>query len=55
MFKKSPKKYKDNLIVKRITDQANVIILDACMKFEYYLIRTVGENVFCIYYILYHI
>ena len=30
------------------------IILDACVKFENYPIKTVGEDAFCSYYILYN-
>ena len=48
-------KYKNNPIVKRITSQVSDIILDVWMKFENYLIKTVGEDAFYSYYILYHI
>ena len=30
------------------------IILDTCMQYENYPIKTVGEEAFCSYYILYH-
>ena len=38
--------------LKKSTSQADDIILDACMKFENYLIKTVGEDAFCSYCIL---
>ena len=39
-------KFKNNPIVKKCTSQMNKIILDACMKFENYPIKTVGEDAF---------
>ena len=44
-------KFKNNSIVKKSTSQ---IILDACIKFESYPIKSVGEEAFYSYYILYH-
>ena len=42
------KKYKNDSIVKRSTNQAADIIPDACMKFENYPIKTVGEYAFTV-------
>ena len=50
--KKSPKVQRIGPIFKRSTSQADDIILDACMKFENYLIKTVREDAFCSYCIL---
>ena len=47
-------KFKKNPIVKKITSKMSDIILDACMKFENYPIKTVGEDAFCSYYISYN-
>ena len=47
-------KFKNSPIVKKSTSQVSDIILDACMKFENYLIKTVGEDAFYSYYISYH-
>ena len=48
LFQKSNRLiYNNGLIVKRITNQADDIILDVCMKFENYPIKTVGEDAFC--------
>ena len=44
-------KFKNNSIVKKSTSQ---IILDACIKSESYPIKSVGEEAFYSYYILYH-
>ena len=57
IFKNSKirQKFKNNLIVKKSTSQVSDIILDACMKFENYPIKTVGGDAFYSYYILYHI
>ena len=41
-FQKLEKRVKNTLIIKRNTSQVNDIILDACMKFENYLIKAVG-------------
>ena len=43
---KIQQKYKNIPIVKRSKSQANDIILDACIKFENYPIKTVGEDTF---------
>ena len=53
-FQKFAKNSKKNLIVKISTSQLVDIILDACMKFENYPIKTVGLDAFYSYYILYH-
>ena len=37
---------------KKRTSQVSDIILDACMKFQNYPIKTVGEDAFYSYYIL---
>ena len=47
-------KFKNSLIVKKSTSQVSNIILDACVEFENYPIKTVGEDAFYSYYILYH-
>ena len=47
-------KSKKNPIVKRSTSQVGDMILDACMKFENYPIKTVGVDAFYSYYISYH-
>ena len=47
--KNSPKVQRNDPIFKKCTSQADDIILDACMKFENYLIKTVGEDAFCSY------
>ena len=44
-------KFKNNPIVKRSTSQVGDMILDACMKFENYPIKTVGGDAFYSYYI----
>ena len=36
------------------TTQVSNIILDACMQYENYPIKTVGEEAFYSYYVLYH-
>ena len=41
-------------MVKISTSQMSDIILDACMKFQNYLIKTVGGDAFYSHYILYH-
>ena len=48
------KKYKNRPIVKRSKSQADDIILDACMRFERYPIKTVGEDAYYSYYISYN-
>ena len=47
-------KFKNCSIVKKSTRQVSDIILDACMQFENYPIKTVGKEAFYSYYILYH-
>ena len=47
-------KFKNSPIVKKSTSQVSGIILDACMQYENYPIKTVGEEAFYSYYILYH-
>ena len=44
-------KYNNNPIVKRSKTKADDIILDACMAFESYRIKTVGEDAVYTYYI----
>ena len=46
-------KFKNSSIVKKSTSQVSNIILDACMQFENYPIKTVGVEAFYSY-ILYH-
>ena len=48
------KKLKNSPIVKKSTSQVSDIMLDACMQFENYPMKTVGEEAFYNYYILYH-
>ena len=48
------KKFKNYSIVKISTSQVSNLILDACMKFENYPIKTVGVYAFYSYYTLYH-
>ena len=43
---------KNGPMVKKSTNQVNDIILDACMKFQNYPIKTVGGDAFYSYYIL---
>ena len=45
------KKYSDR---QKSTNQVSDIMLDACMQFENYPMKTVGEEAFYNYYILYH-
>ena len=45
-------KYKNSPIVKKSTSQMRSIILDACMKFQNYPIKTVGGDAFYSHYIL---
>ena len=47
-------KFKNGLIVKKTTSKMSDIIFDACIEFENYPIKTVGEEAFYSYYILYH-
>ena len=47
-------KFKNCLIVKKSTSQVSNIILDTCVELENYPIKTVGEDAFYSYYILYH-
>ena len=47
-------KFKNSAIVKKSTSQVSDIILDACIKFENYLNKTVGEDAFYSYYLPYH-
>ena len=53
-FKISKKKFKNSPIVKKSTSQVSDIMLDACMQFENYPMKTVGEEAFYNYYTLYH-
>ena len=48
------KKFKNSPIVKKSTSQVSDIMLDACMQFENYPMKTVGEEAFYNYYILNH-
>ena len=48
------KKFKNSPIVKKSTSQVSDIMLDACMQFENYPMKTVGEEAFYNYYIIYH-
>ena len=45
-FQKFAKKFKNSPIVKNRTTQVSDIILDACINFESYLIKTVGGDRF---------
>ena len=47
-------KFKNIPIVKKSTTQVSDIILEACMQYENHSIKTVGEEAFYSYYILYH-
>ena len=47
-------KFKNSPTVKISTSQVSDIILDACMKFQNYPIKTVGGDAFYSHYILYH-
>ena len=47
-------KFKNSPIIKKSTIQVSDIILDTCMQYENYPIKTVGEEAFYSYYILYH-
>ena len=47
-------KFKNSSFVRKSTTQVNNVILDACMQKENYPIKTVGEEAFYSYYILYH-
>ena len=47
-------KFKNSPIVKKSTSQVSDIILNACIKLENYPIKSVGEEAFYSYYILYH-
>ena len=47
-------KFINSPIVKKSTSQVSNIILDACVEFENYPFKTVGEGAFYSYYILYH-
>ena len=48
------KKFRNSPIVKKSTSQVSDIMLDACMQFKNYPMKTVGEEAFYNYYILYH-
>ena len=47
-------KFKNSPIVKKSTTQVSDIILDACINFESYTTKTVGEEAFYSFYTLYH-
>ena len=47
-------KFKNSPIVKKSTTQVSDIILDACINFESYPTKTVGEEALYSFYILYH-
>ena len=49
---KNRQKFKNSLMDKKRTSQVSDIILDACMKFQNYPIKTVGGDAFYSYYIL---
>ena len=51
---KNRQKIKNDSMVKKSTSQMRDIILDACMEFQNYPIKTVGGDAFYSYYILYH-
>ena len=53
-FLKYTKKFKSSPIIKTSTCKAYDIILDACVKYENYPIKTVGEDIFYSFYILLH-
>ena len=47
-------KFKNNSIVKKSANQMSDIILEAFMQYENHPFKTVGEEAFYSYYILYH-
>ena len=47
-------KFKNSPIIKKNTTQVSNIILESCMQYENYPIKTVGGEAFYSYYILYH-
>ena len=47
-------KFKNSPIIKKSTTQVSNIILDTCMQYENYPIKTVGEEAFYSYYIPYN-
>ena len=49
---KNRQKFKNSSMVKKGTSQVSDIILDACMKFQNYPMKTVGGDAFYSYYIL---
>ena len=49
---KNRQKFKNSSMLKRSTSQMSDIILDACMKFQNYPIKTVGGDAFYSHYIL---
>ena len=51
-FQKNRQKFKNSLMVKKTTSQMSDIILDTCMKFQNYPIKTVGGDAFYSHYIL---
>ena len=53
-FQKIAKNSKIIRSSKKSTSQVSNIMLDASMKFQNYPIKTVGEDAFYSYYILYH-
>ena len=50
---KNRQKFKNSSMVQKSTSQMSDIILDACMKFQNYPIKTVGGDAFYSHYILY--
>ena len=47
-------KFKNSLIVKKAQARGSDIILNACMQYKNYPIKTVGEEAFYSYYIIHH-
>ena len=53
-FQKNHQKFKNIPIVNKSTSQVADIIFNVCMKFENYPMKTVSDDAFYSYYILYH-
>ena len=51
---KISQKFKNSLIVKKITSQVSDIIVDARIQFENFPIKTVRDEAFYSYYIIHH-
>ena len=53
-FQKICQKFKNSLIVKKSTSQLSDIIVNACMQFENFPIKSVGEEAFYSFYIIHN-